>query len=731
MSHLEVRQGSGTQIKKEIYNRSMWLYVCFVIMALGFVARVLQLQYSEEGTALRNESKNIKNVEHRMLKARRGDILTYDNKVLASTIPLYHVYMDFRSNGLDSAKFNANVKPLANELAGFYKDKPASVYLDSLKRWYSKGYRYKKISPRRINYIELRTLLTFPLFKEGRYKGGWALDTLENRVFPYGELASRTIGSINEAGRKIGIEGSQDSILSGQNGVGLYQKVSGTFWVPIEDTTNSDPIDGLNVVSTIDIEVQDVAEKILRKQLVDNEASWGTAILMDVKSGEIRALANLGRKKDGSYADIYNYAIGQNMEPGSTFKIVSLLALLEDSKMSINQMVDCGRGSAMVGSAKVNDSHRAGYGVISVGRMFEVSSNIGFARSIYGNYHDNPQKFLNFIKSRNFDKSFDFAIKGEAKPMFHEPGDKSWSKSTLPMMAYGYELLYTPIHTLAIYNAVANSGIYIKPKIIKHYTKGNRIVKEVPTDTLCSAICSDKNLRDIKFTMEQVVNDGTAKVLLNPNYKVAGKTGTAQVSKGRLGYHYDGGRNYLATVVGYFPADNPKYSCIVAIETFHRDGSSQLYYGGSLSGPVFRSIADKVYSQAVEWGHNLEKPTKFPPVRGVDSVKRAASLVSSKRILVKGGDGKKIDNVARLFKLPVNSSGGDIVAIDSSLAVSNVDINVAQVPNVKGMGLRDAIYTLNSMGFTISTVGVGTVSAQIPSAGAAYVKGDSIKLILK
>ncbi|MEG1935863.1 MAG: penicillin-binding transpeptidase domain-containing protein, partial [Rikenellaceae bacterium] len=326
MDHLEIRQGSGTQIKNEIYKRSMWLYVFFLIMGFGFIVRILILQYSPQGTILRTEAKGIRNVEHRVLKARRGDILSYDGKVLASTIPLYHVYMDFRSNGLDSVKFNTNVKPLALKLASFYKDKPAGVYLDSLKRWYRKGYRYKKISPRRINYIELRELLTFPLFKEGRYKGGWVLDTLENRVFPYGELAARSIGSINEAGRRIGVEGSQDSILSGKNGVGLYQKVSGTFWVPIEDEINCEPIDGLNVVTTLDVEVQDVAEKILRKQLEENEASWGTAILMDVKTGEIRALANLGRKKDGSYADIYNYAIGQNMEPGSTFKLVSLLA---------------------------------------------------------------------------------------------------------------------------------------------------------------------------------------------------------------------------------------------------------------------------------------------------------------------------------------------------------------------------------------------------------------------
>lgn len=730
MSYLEVRQEGGTKIKKEIYNRSMWLYVCFVAIAFGFVIRILQLQYSEEGTSLRAESKSIKNVEHRVLKARRGDILTYDNKVLASTIPLYHIYMDFRSNGLDSVKFNQNVKPLAKELSDFYKDKSASAYLDSLKRWYNKGYRYKKISPKRINYIELRTLLTFPLFKEGRYKGGWALDTLENRVFPYGELASRTIGSINEAGRKIGVEGSQDSILAGMNGVGLYQKVSGTFWVPVEDVNNSEPIDGLNVVTTIDIEVQDVAEKILRKQLVENEASWGTAILMDVESGEIRALANLGRKKDGTYADIYNYAIGQNMEPGSTFKIVSLLALLEDRKVSINQMVDCGDGSEMVGTAKVNDTRRGGYGTISVGRMFEVSSNIGFARSIYNNYRDNPQKFIDFIKSRNFDKSFDFAIKGESTPRFHKPGDKSWSKNTLPMMAYGYELLYTPLHTLAIYNAVANSGVYVKPKIIRHYTKGKTIVEQVPTDTLCKAICSEKNLRDIKFAMEKVVNDGTAKVLLNPNYRVAGKTGTAQVSKGKLGYHYDGGRNYLATVVGYFPADNPKYSCIVAIETFHRDGSSKLYYGGSLSGPVFRSIADKVYSQAVDWGHNLQRPEKFATA-AANSAPTAIEHTASQRILVKGGDSKKVDNVVRMFKLPIKQSSDKIVRIDSSLSVESIDLDNAQVPNVRGMGLRDAIYTLNSLGFKVFTSGAGTVSEQTPQPGVAFIKGDSIKLVLR
>ncbi|MFI3315215.1 MAG: penicillin-binding protein 2, partial [Rikenellaceae bacterium] len=600
-----------TVIKRSIHQRSISLFIFFVLLAILFVWKILYLQYSELGTKLREDAQSIKNIEPRIVKASRGTIKTHNGKTLATTVPTYHLYMDFRAGGLDSTKFFSNVDELATRLADFFKDKPASSYQSQLKEWYKEGYRYKKVSPRRFNYVELTQILTFPLLREGRNRGGWTLDTLQNRERPYGALAARTIGSINSVGVGFGIEGSLDSILAGTDGISKFQKISGTFWIPVEDSTNIEAIRGLDIVSTLDAEVQHVAEEILRKQLEDNSANWGTAILMEVETGEIRALANLGKLDNGGYADIFNYAIGQKMEPGSTFKLVSLMTLLEDAGVKLSDEVDCGTGYAKVGITDVRDTKIGGYGKITLGRAFEVSSNIGFAKMVYDNYQNNPSKFTDFIHSRKFDESYDFELMGATSPYIINPSKKEWNGKSLVMMSYGYAVMTTPLQTLAIYNSIANDGTYIKPKIVKGYTRGDEIVYTSPVDTIHSQVCSPSNIKNIRATLENVVNDGTAKVLLNPYYKVSGKTGTAQVSNGKYGYHYNGGRNYLATMVGYFPAENPKYSCIVAIELFHKDGTNSPYYGGVVSGPVFRAIADKVYSQAVEWGNNIQPPTHY------------------------------------------------------------------------------------------------------------------------
>ncbi len=721
--------------KKSVKRRAMSLYVIFFTLAVLFLIRILYLQYSYEGYELREEGISQRNREFRTIKAQRGSILSYDGKVLATTIPHFHIHMDFESTGFLEDSLESRLMALGEAMSAYFGDKSAEEYQENLLKWKKQGgLRYKRITPRRVNYLELEEVLKFPLLKEGRFKGGWSLDTLQYRALPYGDLASRTIGRTGLEGPTTGIELSLDSLLKGTDGVSLYQKVSGTFWMPLADTLNVEPTNGYNVTSTINIEVQDVAETMLRKQLTKYEAEWGTAILMDVQSGEIRALANLGRKNDGSYSDIYNYAIAKNMEPGSTYKLVNLLAFLDDCKLSIDKLVDCGTGTAYVSKAKIVDTSPKG--VVTIRRMFEVSSNIGFAKTIYEEYGDNQQAYIDFIRSRGFDKGFNLGIIGETDPIIYQPGDRYWSGVTLPMMGYGYGLMMTPIHTLAIYNAIANDGVYVAPRIIHSYSDENNNIVPFKTDTIHPQVGSPSNIKEIRYTLEQVVNDGTAKVLLNENYKVAGKTGTAQVSMGRLGYHYNGGRNYLATMVGYFPADNPKYTCIVAMELFHKDGTSTPYYGGTLSGPVFRAIADKIYSQAVEWGNTIERPTS-------ENIKAKKVVVREKDrdIDIKGGDAKMIQHVAKELGLPepLTRVRGEYVVVDSllraNIAIEKIERvtpgDSIETPDLRGLGLRDAINITGKMGIIARAIGSGQVAEQQPKQGEKISSLDTITLILK
>ena len=504
--------------------------------------------------------------------------------------------------------------------------------------------------------------------------------------------------------------------------------------MPVVGDRNKPPVNGIDVITTINIEVQDVAEDVLREQLTKHKAEWGTAILMDVKTGEVRALANLGRKNNGTYSDIYNYGIAKNMEPGSTYKLVNLLAFLENRKLSINKMVDCGDGVEYISQAKVVDTRP--HGVVNMRRMFEVSSNIGFAKVMYDQYGRKPQQYVDFVKSRGFNKPFDFEIPGAAAPVIYEPGDKFWSGVTLPMMSYGYGLMMTPLHTLAIYNAVANNGVYVEPRMIHGYSSNSNIFKLEKTDTIHPMIASQKVIRELQYTLEQVVNDGTAKMLLNKNYKVAGKSGTAQVSKGNLGYHYDGGRSYLATMVGYFPADNPQYSCIVAMEVFHKDGTRDQYYGGQLSGPVFRAIADKVYAQAVSWGNDIERPTAA-------NLKLKPKVVNpkDKQLVIKGGDSKKIHIVAKELNLPPHLTRvrGGYITVDSQLrskaAIKDieklVEMDTITLPDFVGLGLRDAVYVTNKIGLKVIVKGSGKIVSQKPKAGETMAKTKTLTLMLE
>ncbi len=429
-------------IRKEIYNRSLYLYYIFLIAGLIIIGRTLYIQYGPEGFELRDEAKNGRSFGTRSTTAKRGDILSHDNRMLATTIPLYHIYMDLAAEGLDDEAFRKGVDSLSLSLATFFKDRPAEAYRDSLYRWRSEKRRYKRITPRRINYIELKQVVGFPILRRGRNRGGMLIDTIQQRVFPHGDMARRTIGRAGENGG-FGIESYFDKELAGIDGVTAVQKISGNFWMPIPNPNNINPIDGYDVVSTIDIEVQETAEASLREQLLKHDAIWGTAILMEVSTGEIRAIANLNKQTSSSgkteYVEDYNYGVGMNMEPGSTFKLVTLMALLDDAKAGINEVFDTESGVAYMTpyKVKVTDSHKGGFGKISLKRIFEVSSNIGFAKAINKYYGADPERFTDYLYKLGLADKYDLQVPGETAPMIRRPGDKQWNGSTLTMMSFG------------------------------------------------------------------------------------------------------------------------------------------------------------------------------------------------------------------------------------------------------------------------------------------------------
>lgn len=715
-----------SRVKEEILGRARWLYILFVFIGLLIIGRILYIQYGPDGADLRQKATDSRSYKEEKVEAKRGDILSHDGKVLATSIPTYEIRMDFNVEGVTDEVFDSKVDSLARCLSLFFKDKSARDYKDILTngRRNPEKNRYVLLSPRRVNYLELQEISRFPLFDLGRNKGGFIAVQVNRRVRPNGNLASRTVGMTNEDGVKVGIEGAFDRELKGVDGSTLMQKISGSFWIPVSSKLNREPVNGIDVVSTLDIELQDVAEKMLKEQLESADAIWGTAMLMEVATGEIRAIANLKKQPSGQYIEDYNYGVGMSMEPGSTFKLVSLMAVLDDAGANMNETINTGDGVAMIGKAKVVDSRRGGYGTISLRKAFEVSSNVGFAKTVNKYFGHNPKGFTSYVHQLGIDKPLGLQIPGEGVPIFRQPGDKMWNGLTLTMMSYGYALMIAPIHTLTVFNAVANDGKMMKPLFVKELRQNGQVLQKFEPELLNPRICSPSTLKLVREAMEGVTQQGTAKFLLNHNYTVAAKTGTAQVAKGKYGYNVNGGKYYLATLVGYFPADAPEYTCIIAIETFHGAGSGKIYYGGALAGPVFRAIADKIYARSVDWQRKK---------MSVGRKEERTDFTTPELQLHAGNIGQTAEVMERLRigKMPAAAGGYGWMIRDSTSGLKYGNVPEDGVPDVRGMGLRDAVYLMEQRGLTVHVRGRGRVISQSLPAGAFPVKGDAVTLTLK
>lgn len=749
-------------IKRDILIRVRWLYVLFIVMGLGIVAKIGYTQYGPGSRELRERAAEVI-YSREVTPAMRGDILARDGQVLATTMPLFDVRVDFAAAVIDStfkemardeiraaarderAKEPGNRRfvravdevmrarlrdhgaldaraaqirgeqcdSLAAGLARLFGDKPAQEYRALLTRSFADRARsrYVRLNPRRVDFTELERLMRLPLLNIRRLdrgkpilyvpvRGCTIIEQADQRNHPFGSLAERTLGSartdsiIRElpGGRrdtipapKFGIEGAFDPYLAGSDGFTLMQSISGIARIPVSDPENRDPEDGIDVVTTLDVDLQDVAERALRRQLAEQHAEWGCVVLMEVATGEIHAMSNLTHRPDGRLVEDFNYAIGRNMEPGSTFKLATLITLLDDAGLTLDTRVNTGDGVATVGIARVVDDHRS-EGVISLRRVFEVSSNIGFAQLVHDHYASRPARFVDYVCKIGLDRPLHIQIPGSLAPLFLRPGERYWAPGeTLEKMAYGYTFAITPMRTLALYNAVANGGKMISPLLVKELRSHGQTQRTFTAQTIVEQICSPSTLAFVQQSLRGVVDEGTGRVLSNPYYQVAAKTGTAQVAFGNRGYtDRSGGRRYLATMVGYFPADAPKYSCIVAIQTYHNAGSRDTYYGAGLSGPVFRAVADRVYASNTSWHRSVSE-----------------------------GHAPLVDSLSGLRG-------------ESARAQAQA----GSVPDVVGLGLQEALYLLEQVGLRVEFSGQGKVVSQSLAPGAPAGLGRRISLTL-
>ncbi len=663
---------------KNILMRVSLVFVAIVLLGLMIFAKIVYLQFD---TGLKDQASKISYREEE-LPAKRGDILAHDGRILATSLPYYSLYMDCTVP--HDTLFTKDVKGLSASLSGFYADKSAAAYEKLLRDSRAGRKRYVRLGNRKVSYTELMEIKKFPIFNKGRGLGGYIAEERNVRTNSYGNLAFRTIGWSNDVGVSVGIEGAFDYALKGIPGERTVEKIAGGEWMPVNSGMDVPPKNGLDVVSTLDIDIQDAAETALREQLAKAPVfEAGCAIVMEVKTGEIRAIANMRRRSDGSYAEDYNYAIGQATEPGSTFKLYTLMALLEDNKVGLEDMVACDNGKWLYNGKTFTDVTAGGYGTIPVQKVFEKSSNVGFAKMAVDYYKGNERQYVDKLYAMKLNERLGLQISGEAAPQIRYPGDKMWSGLSLPMMSMGYEVLLTPIKTLTLYNAIANGGRMVKPKFVTELRQGNKTVEHFSTEVITSSVCSKSTLDKVRQALEGVVEHGTAVALRDERYKIAGKTGTARIVFDGV-YEKDGYRKHQASFAGYFPAENPQYAAVVVLYT---EKTRSNFYGGAWAAPVFKQIADKVFVSHPEWNQDIRP-----------------------------GSGQQMlaDQVAMNAGRPAPQK-----------------INGKALPSVVGMTLKDALFLLENQGCRVSFSGVGHVVAQSMPAGTEIDKGTLINLELR
>jgi len=643
------------------------------------------------------------------LEAERGNIYTENGMLLCSSIPEFDVHIDFSM--ISKKLFDSKVDTLAICLSDLFKNASPAQYRQQLKAAYDSADRYYTLA-RNVPYYQYQLLRAFPIFNKGKNYGGFIEDARVKRINPYGMLAYRTIGLYRENSQTIGLESRYDSVLTGTDGSCVVQKQTGGVRIPIEGS-EIEPQNGKDIVTTLDVSIQDVAEHAMMSVLQQYECLYGTCIVMEVETGKIRALVNLGRQPNGTYWEDLNYAM-MPTEPGSTFKLMTLLSLLSDKHVTINNMIDPEGGQKMFSGRLMKDAHPGHE--MTIKEAFAHSSNVSMAKLATQYYSANPEKYVAHLQALHLDKRTGIDLIGERAPVVKTTESKSWSATTLPWMATGYEVQITPLHTCMVYNAVANNGRMMKPYLvsaIREYGKNDRTIEP---QVVIDRIADSSTIAQAKECMRAVVTEGTATNIASPFYEISGKTGTAQVAD--KGIKYSDGV-YQGSFVGFFPSEKPKYTIAVVIRT---KPHSSAYYGGTIAAPVFRMIADGVFAYDIgSWNGPL------------DSLAKAGDKKIPARSATIGSYATLFNVLNRKVDMPTSWDNNLVQVVTDSnkrTAVVTTPVYKGIMPNVTGMGLKDAIYILETQGMQVRVYGKGKVQSQSVAPGTRVIKGQNIILQL-
>ena len=702
--------------KKNIMTRYFFVVLVMSLAGIAIVVKGALIMFAERQYWQDVADRFVR--EGVTVKPNRGNILSADGKLMASSLPEYRIYMDFKAGGekKDTMLMN-HLTEICEGLHKIFPDKSAAEFKAHLLKGRRKGSRNYLIYPRRISYIQYKEAKRLPVFNLNKYKGGFHELAYNQRKKPFGSLAARTLGDLyadTAQGAKNGIELAFDTLLKGQDGITHRQKVMNKYL----NIVDRPPVDGCDIISTIDVGMQDICEKALVDKLKELNASVGVAVLMEVQTGEVKAIVNMMKAGDGNYYEMRNNAISDMLEPGSTFKTASIMVALEDGKITPDTEVDTGNGVMNMYGSKMRDHnwHRGGYGKINVTRILEVSSNVGVSYLIDKYYKNDPQKYVDGLKRMSLDQPLHLQIPGEGTPNIKGPKERYFAKTTLPWMSIGYETQIPPINTLTFYNAIANNGVMVRPKFVKAAVKDGEVIKEYPTEIINPKICSDHTLAQIRDILRKVVSQGLAKPAGSKQFAVSGKTGTAQISQGAAGYKA-GRTNYLVSFCGYFPSEAPKYSCIVAIQKPGLPAS-----GGLMAGSVFSKIAERVYA----------KDLRLDLSAAIDSTTNVIPAVKS-------GDMKEALYVLNELDIPVQNQAaaqqgsewwGHTQPAPTAVILQGQTPAAGTVPSVIGMGAKDAVYLLEKQGLKVRLNGVGKVKRQSIAGGSTLRKGQTIALTL-
>jgi len=651
-----------------ISYRLAFVVVCVVAFSFAIAIKLFNIQWvGGEYYRKLAKQRTVKNFE---IPANKGNIYSSDGSLLATSIPEYTIRFDAVTPSDENfEKYYVGLSDSLAKLVG----KSSGEFQRDLRKAKNTKNRYFLVA-KKLTFTEYMRVKQFPLFKLGANKGGIIAEQQTVRKHPVGLIANRTIGYERYGNQGKGLEYAFRKYLNGTNGHHWMQKIAKNQWKPISDINELDPVDGYDVISTIDVFIQDIAHHALLKQLEFYKADHGCVVVMETKTGYIKAISNLGKSEDGSYFETQNYALTESHEPGSTFKLMDLIALIDDKKADTSSVYNSNGGLVMIQGRPVKDSNHHGYGIASLAKGFEVSSNTILVQATYQAYKNNPWQFINRINSYGLNKKQGLQIKGEGQPVIPQPGAKNWYGTTLPWMAFGYGVSMTPLQTLSLYNAVANDGKMVKPIFVSEIKEWSKTIKKYDPEVINPKICSDETLLKVRKVLENVVKNGTGKGLYSPDFSMAGKTGTAQVNYSKAEM------SYASSFVGYFPADQPKYSCIVVV---HNPDKSKGYYGADVAGPVFKRIAQKIF-------------TDVPSTNKFKSIK----LKSPKQEV--------------LYREFEKKSQG----------------NTNVVPNVKGMAGMDAVSLLENLGLKVKFTGVGKVKKQSINPGETFKKNQIITIEL-